>query len=335
LYQVTPRDSEVPGHQPTSSRPSSASKHEREPVRRSSYCEDQETVIPPLTQQKSQSRPSSAKSNTNRQQTQSAIDNVSSANAPSHYEPLTSNNEALAATFQTSAPPPPPPRHSTTLPPKPKSDLHSTKGGINKKPKYKVPSRYQEITSRVNTGRTPISDEALTKSVDLAFKKAVKSQTLPRPQSARARQLSATHTSAARQRRRSSSAYEHVQPRVNTNLSINFDELNTSQMRADSSQSIKDAVYLEWVKNKEDQKKYEKEQLKRWKEESMKTIDKSSLEKKIRQNEQNLERWRQEKDEQLRKKKEEERALRQEARQKKIDDANKKKNVKFEYFCFR
>lgn len=326
----------MPGHQPTSSRPSSASKHEREPARRSSYCEDQETVISPLTQQKSQSRPSSAKSNTNRQQTQSAIDNVSSANAPSHYEPLTSNNEALAATFQTSAPPPPPPpRHSATLPPKPKSDLHSTKGGINKKPKYKVPSRYQEITSRVNTGRTPISDEALTKSVDLAFKKAVKSQTLPRPQSARARQLSATHTSAARQRRRSSSAYEHVQPRVNTNRSINFDELNTSQMRADSSQSIKDAVYLEWVKNKEDQKKYEKEQVKHWKEESMKTIDKSSLEKKIRQNEQNLERWRQEKDEQLRKKKEEERTLRQEAKQKKIENENKKKQVKFEYVCFR
>jgi hypothetical protein len=96
----------------------------------------------------------------------------------------------------------------------------------------------------------------LTRSIEREFNKAVKSQTLPRPQSARVRNHSANSNSSERQRRRrSSSAYEHVKPRVNTNLSINFDELNTSQMRAESSQSIKDTVYLEWAKTKEDQKK--------------------------------------------------------------------------------
>jgi hypothetical protein len=169
----------------------------------------------------------------------------------------------------------------------------------------------------------------LTRSIEREFNKAVKSQTLPRPQSARVRNHSANSNSSERQRRRrSSSAYEHVKPRVNTNLSINFDELNTSQMRAESSQSIKDTVYLEWAKTKEDQKKLEKEQLKRWKEEKTKGVDKSALERKIYQNAQNLERWRLEKDEEKKKKIQEELKLRREHEENKKREIQQKKKVK-------
>jgi len=215
---------------------------------------------------------------------------------------LTSNNEALAATLQSSSPPPPPPRPSATLPPRPKSRTNTTttttRGGINKKQKFVVPARYKEITPRVDTGRTPIAMTDLTRSVERALDKALKTQTLPRPQSSRTRKLSGRSNSNERQRRRSLSGYEHVQPRVNTNRSINFDELNTSPMRADSSQSIKDGVYMEWLKSKEEQKKLEKEDLKRWQEETTKRVDKSQLERKIYQDAQNLERWRKEREEQ-------------------------------------
>ena len=316
-------------HQSSSSRPGSAGKKEVESARRSSYCEDQDTVIPPLTNQNSQSRPTSAKSTTTRQQTQSVIDTVSSANAPATHDPLTSNNEALAAALQPSSAPPPPPRPSARLPPKPKTRSHpsTTTGGAHKKGKPQVPSRYKEITSRVDTGRTPVASMDLSQSVERALNKALKSQTLPRPQSARVRSQSANSNSSDRQRRRSSSAYDHVQPRVNTNRSINFDELNTSQMRANSSQSIKEGVYLEWLKSKEDQKKAEKDSLKRWKEEKAKRVDKSTLERKIYQDAQNLERWRQEKDDKIKKQREEELRLKREQEENKKREIQQKKKV--------
>ncbi len=313
-------------------RPGSASKKEVESARRSSYCEDQDTVIPPITNQKPQSRPTSAKTNTTRQQTQSAIDTVTSANAPDTLDPLTSNNEALAATLQPSSPPSPPPRPSAKLPPRPKSRANTTApttGGINKKQKFKVPSRYKEISSRVDTGRTPVATMDLTRSIERALDKALKSQKLPRPQSSRARKQSANSNNNEGQRRRSLSAYEHVKPRVVTNRSINFDELNTSQMRGDSSQSIKDSIYFEWAKAKEEQKKLEKEELKRWQEEKAKRVDKSQLERKIYQDAQNLERWRQEREEQMRKKKQEELELKREEIEKKKRDQQQKKKVKF------
>jgi hypothetical protein len=317
--------------QSSSSRPGSGNKKEVESARRSSYCEDQDTVIPPITNQKSQSRPTSAKTNTTRQQTQSAIDNVTSANAPFTLDPLTSNNEALAATLQSSSPPPPPPRPSARLPPRPKSRMNTTTtttGGINKKQKFVVPSRYKEITSRVDAGRKPVDKEDLTRSVERALDKALKSQTLPRPQSSRTRKQSARSNSNERQRRRSLSGYENVKPRVNSNLSINFDELNTSRMRADSSQSIKDGVYMEWLKSKEEQKKLEKEDLKRWQEETTKRIDKSQLERKIHQDAQNLERWRQEREEQMKKKRQEEFKLKREEIENKKREQQQKKKVK-------
>ncbi|UJR13695.1 hypothetical protein I4U23_000707 [Adineta vaga] len=331
LEQTVPReiDTTANQHQLPSSRPSSASRKEVEPVRRSSYCEEQESIIPPVIHQQSQSRPTSAKSNTTRQQTQSAIDNVTSANMPPLLDPLTSNNEALATALQPSLPPPPPPRPSARLPPRPKQ-TSTTSGGIHKKPQFKVPSRYKEITSRVDTGRQPASEINLTASIQRALEKELKSQTLPRPQSARARTHSAnSDNNTTRQRRRSSSGYEHVKPRVNTNLSINFDELNTSQMHAESSQTIKDGVYLEWLKTKEDQRKENKVLTKRWEEEKTKRIDKSTIERRVQQNLQNLDRWRHEKEEQIRKKKQEELALKQEqeenARQEQLQ---KRKNAK-------
>ncbi|CAF0834791.1 unnamed protein product [Rotaria sordida] len=327
---VQDTDSNVIQHQLSSSRPGSASKKEIDSARRSSYCEDQDSVIPSTTtiNQKPQSRPTSAKSNTTRQQTQSAIDMVTSANVPPTLDPLTSNNEALAAVLQ--PPPSPPPRSSARLPPRPKSNLNKTTtiGGINKKQTFKIPSRYQEITSRVDTGRASTSTIDLTRSIERALQKELKSQTLPRPQSARSRKLSATSNHNRSQRRRSSSAYEHVQPRVNTNRSINFDELDTSKLRNDSSQTIKDAVYLEWLKNKEDKRKVEKEELKHWQEEKSKLVDKSTVERKIRQEAQKLERWRQEKEKEIIEKKRIENELKrkQEEQEKqkqkqKIDDA--------------
>lgn len=200
-------------------------------------------------------------------------------------------------------------------------------GGIHKKNKFPVPSRYKEITSRVDNGRTPLGMMDLRSSVDRALEKELKSQTLPRPQSSRERRRSANTSNNERQRRRSSSAYEHVKPRVNTNLSINFDELNTTQMRADSSQSIKDAVYLEWAKSKEEQKKIEKEEMKRWQEETTKRVDKSQIERKVHQNMQNLERWRQEKDEQIRKKRQEEIEIKRELMENKKREQQQKKKV--------
>jgi hypothetical protein len=180
----------------------------------------------------------------------------------------------------------------------------------------------------VDTGRTPITPETVSASVERAHKKAVKSQTLPRPQSSRTRNHSANSINNNRQRRRSSSGYEHVKPRVNTNLSINFDELNTSQMRAESSQSIKDGVYMEWLKAKEEQRKQEKEELKRWQEEQTQRVDKSQLEKKIKQDAQNLDRWRQEKEEQMRKKRQEEIRLQREQEENKKREHRQKKKVK-------
>ena len=88
-------------------------------------------------------------------------------------------------------------------------------------------------------------------------------------------------------------------------------------MRADSSQSIKDSVYLEWVKTKEDERKRQQEERKRWKEENTKRIDKSTIERKIQQDAQNLERWRKQKDEEIRQKKQEELRLKQELRENK------------------
>ncbi|CAF4774645.1 unnamed protein product [Rotaria sp. Silwood1] len=311
-------NSNIIQNQLSSSRPGSASKKEVESARRSSYCEDQESIIP-STNQKPQSRPTSAKSNTIRQQTQSAIDTITSANIPPTLDPLTSNNEALAAALQPQPPPSPPPRSSANLPPRPKlSSKKATIGGINKKEKYKVPSRYQEITSRVDTGRKSVSTMDLSQSIERALKKELQLQTLPRPQSARSRKQSATSNhSGGSQRRRSLSAYEHVQPRINTHRSINFDELDTSQLRNDSSQSIKDAVYLEWLKNKENRKKHEKEELKRWQEEKIKLVDKSTVERRIRQDAQKLERWRQEKEKEIIQKKREENEFRR--RQKELE----------------
>jgi len=168
----------------------------------------------------------------------------------------------------------------------------------------------------------------LTRLIERALDKELKSKTLPRPQSARSRTQSANNNSQERQRRRSSSGYEHVKPRVNTNLSINFDELNTSQMRADSSQSIKDGVYLEWLKTKEEQRKREKEELKQWQDEKTKHIDRSTIERKVQQNALNLERWRLEKEEQTRKKKQEELDLKREQQEKIKQEQQKKKKVR-------
>jgi hypothetical protein len=256
---------------------------------------------------------------------------VSSANAPPTLDPLTPNNEALAEILRPSSPPQPPPRPSARLPPKPKSGFNTTTttGGINnKKPKYKVPSRYKEITSRVDAGRKPVDENDLKKSLDLAVNKALKSQTLPRPQSSRVRKQSANSTTNGSQRRRSASAYDHIRPRVNTNSSINLDQLNTSQMRADSSQSIKDGIYFEWLKTKEEQKKLEKEELKRHQEETAKLVDKTQIERKIQQNAQNLARWRQERDEEIKKKKRQEIELIREERENKKREQQQKKKVR-------
>ncbi|CAF0789928.1 unnamed protein product [Adineta ricciae] len=332
LEQTVPKDIEATTNQLPSSRPGSASKKEVESGRRSSYCEEQETVIPPVVHQQSQSRPSSAKSNTTRQQTQSAIDNVTSANMPHTLDPLTSNNEALAAALQPTLPPTPLPRPSAQLPPRPRPNPNSTTtGSIHKKQQFKIPPRYKEITSRVDTGRTPTSAINLTASIQRALQKELKSQTLPRPQSARTRAHSATNKSndTTRQRRRSTSGYENVKPRVNTNLSINFDELNTSQMRAESSQSIKDGVYLEWLKTKEEQRLQDKELTKRWEEDKAKRVDKSQIQRRIEQNMRNLDQWRQEKEEQIRKKKQEEIALKREHEEKRRQqELQKKKDAK-------
>ena len=312
-------------HQPTSSRPSSASKKEPELVRRASVCEEQETIIPSTSNAKPQSRPSSAKSTTNRQQTQSVIDAVSSANQQLAEGPLTSNNEALAAAMKSRDPSPP--RPTARLPPRPKSSSNTTQGA-NRKGKFKVPSQYKEISSRIDSGLTPVADMDLTRSIQRALQKAIKSQTPPRPQSARVRNRSADSSDSRERRRRLSSAYEHVQPKVNSNLSINFDELNTSQMRADSSQTIKDAVYLEWAKSKEDQKQREREERKRWEEAKVKQVDKSSVERQIRLEAQKLERWRQERDEQMKKKRHEELRVKREFEQQKRDEKDKKKKVR-------
>ncbi|CAF1392957.1 unnamed protein product [Adineta steineri] len=333
LAQTSPKDTDLNTnqHQLSSSRPSSASKKEVEPIRRSSYCEEQDVVIPPVTHQQSQSRPSSAKSNTSRHQTQSAIDNITSANIPPTLDPLTSNNEALAATLQ---PPLPPPRPSAQLPPRPRPNLNSTtSGGINKKQQFKVPNRYKEITSRVDNGRNPNSSIDLTASTQRALERELKSQTLQRPQTARVRTSSANNdnskNSNGRQRRLSSSGYEHVKPRVNTNLSINFDEINTTQMRADSAQSIKDGVYLEWLKTKEEQRKQELEAQKLWEAEKVKQVNKTAIERRVQQNLQNLERWRHEKDEQIKMKKQEEIRLKREQEENaKREREQKKKDAK-------
>lgn len=301
-----------------------------EPGRRSSFIEDRETVIPSTIDQKTPSRPTSAKTHTTRQHTQSAIDDVISANAPHTFDPLTSNNEALADTLRPSDPPVPPPRPSAQLPPRPKQSLHSTttiRSAKDKKTKYKIPRQYQHVGASVDTGRRPTTDNDVKASVAREMRKEMKSLTLTRPQSARIRQMSASSTMSESRRRRSSSAYENVKPRVNTNLSINFDELNTSQMRAESSQSIKDGVYLEWLKAKEDQRKFDKEELKRQKEEIDKRLNKNQIEGKIRQQVQNLETWRRTKDDELRKKRQEERALIHEAEEKKKQHEEQKKKV--------
>ena len=318
-------------HQPSSSsRPGSASRKEVETIRRSSYCEDRDTVIPSVTHQKVPSRPTSAKSNTTRQHTQSAIDNVILANATSTHDPLSANNEALAETLRPSTPPAPPRRPSAQLPPRPKpaSNTTATRSTINKKPKYKVPTYCKDVGPRVDTGRASSTTEDLTKSIQRQMEKELKSLTLTRPQSARIRQSSASSTMNGTRRRRSSSAYENVKPRVNTNLSINFNELNTSQMRAESSQSIKDGVYLEWLKDKEDKKKLEKEELKRQKEEIDKRLNKNQIEGKVRQHVQNLETWRQTKDHELRKKRREERELRRQAEEQKKQAEQQKMKVR-------
>lgn len=308
-------------HQPTSSRPTSAGRKDQEPVRRASICEEQETIIPATSHVKPQSRPTSAKSGTNRQETQSVIDAVSSVNQQSANDPLNSNNEALAAAMQPRHSSPP--RSTAQLPPRPKSHTNHT---ARSKGKIKVPSQYREITSRIDSGRTPVANMDLTRSVERALQKAIKSQTLPRPQSARTRNQSADSNDSSRRRRRLSSAYEHVQPKVNTNRSINFDELNTSQMRADSSQTIKDAVYLEWAKAKEDQKQRDREERKRWEEAKVKRVDKDSVVKQIHSEAQKLERWRQEKDEAIKKKRQEELRIKRElAEKKKHEEAVKKK----------
>lgn len=167
----------------------------------------------------------------------------------------------------------------------------------------------------------------LKQSFERAFQKELHSKTLPRPQSARSRTHSASSNNSGSRRRRSSSAYEHVQPRVNTNRSINFDELDTSRLRNDSSQSIKDAVYLEWLKNKEEKRKEEKEQLKRWEEEKNKLIDKNRVERQVQQNMQNLDRWRQEKEKEIIKKKLEEQKLKREQEEAKKREEADKRNV--------
>lgn len=319
-------------HQPSSSsRPGSASRKDTEPIRRSSYCEEKDTVIPSVTSQKFPSRPTSAKSSTTRQHTQSALDNVILANAASTHDPLSANNEALAETLRPSSPPAPPRRPSAQLPPRPKPapNTTATRSTITKKPKYKVPSYCKDIGARVDTGRASTTNEDLTKSIQRQMEKELKTLTLTRPQSARVRQSSASSTMNGPRRRRSSSAYENVKPRVNTNLSINFDELNTSQMRAESSQSIKDGVYLEWLKAKEDQRKFEKEDLKRQKEEIEKRLNKSQIEGKIRQQAQNLETWRQGKDSEVRKKRRQERELQRQAEEQKKQAEQQKKKVRY------
>jgi hypothetical protein len=98
-------------------------------------------------------------------------------------------------------------------------------------------------------------------------------------------------------------------------------------MRADSSQSIKDGVYLDWLKTKEEQRRFEKEESKRWKEAKSKTVDKSVLERKITQDAQNLERWRQEREEQMKKKRQEQLEIQREQRETKKREQQQKKKV--------
>ena len=99
-------------------------------------------------------------------------------------------------------------------------------------------------------------------------------------------------------------------------------------MRADSSQSIKDGVYFEWLKAKEEQRRFEKDELKRQKEETTKLVDKSQIERKIHQNAQNLMRWRQERDEELKKKKREEKQLQHQEMEHKKHEHQKKIKVR-------
>jgi hypothetical protein len=99
-------------------------------------------------------------------------------------------------------------------------------------------------------------------------------------------------------------------------------------MRADSSQSIKDGIYFEWLKTKEEQKKLEKEELKRHQEETAKLVDKTQIERKIQQNAQNLARWRQERDEEIKKKKRQEIELIREERENKKREQQQKKKVR-------
>ena len=237
---------------------------------------------------------------------QSAIESIASVNV---NDPMTS---AVATTI------------STRPPPRPKSSFNRTTTTIHTRQKYKIPSRYQEITSRIDSGKTPVSEIDLTRSVEHALEKTLQAQTSIRSLSARTQKLPSTNE---RQRRRSSSAYEHIQPRINTNRSINFDQLNTSHLQNDSSQSIKDAVYYEWLKTKEQKRKIEKQEFENWKNEKTKSIDKNQIQRKIQQNAQNLERWREEKDKEIRKKRREEIELEREIRQKKKQEQEEKREV--------
>ena len=154
----------------------------------------------------------------------------------------------------------------------------------------------------------------------------MKTQVFQRPQSARSRTSSADSNSSRRRRRRSS-AFEHVQPKINTYRSINFQDISHHEAQANSSQSIKEGVYLEWAKAKEDEKKREKEEAMKFKELKSKSVDKTSIERSVYTQAQKLEKWRQEKDEEMRKKRAEKKRLEKEAEEKKKQDENKKRMV--------
>ncbi len=285
-----------------------ADKKETKSVRHSSYGENQNAIIPSLINKKSQT-----KSN-----------KTSAIHTPSTLDTVTSSNKAFATSLQPSTRPRPS-RFKAKLNPT------TTIEDIHKKEKPKIPSRYKDITSRVDVGQTPVASMDLSQSIERAVDKAIKSQTLLRPQITRVKKQPVSNNNNEYPQPGLPSLYNHIQARVNSNPSINLEELNTSQMQTNSSPSSKGGVYLEWLKTKEEQKKLEREKLKRRQEEIVKSIDKSTLERKIYQDAQNLDRWRQEKTEQMKQKRQEELELKRQQEENEMRELEQKQKVKYLY----
>lgn len=215
------------------------------------------------------------------------------------------------------------PSGSAAKPPKPQTPGNHNK----KKEKNKVPSVYKFVTSKIDTGRGPIAQDELQRSIDIRVKRQMELLKVQRPRSAGVRNTSRDR-SQSQERQRRPSAYENVEPRVNTYRSINFDELNNSQSRADSSQSIKNEIYLEWAKVKDEKKRKEKEEERKLKEYQTEKIDKSDIEKKVRADATKLEIWRQNKEKQIRENALEEKKRQMERKKQEEDSLQNKREVK-------